>query len=353
MQQTCKTPAVEAGASRNFAWRRVPEAHNRADGSHRQSEIAIAAVARQLLGEPNRHLSQGDKLRWGKHGSLAVDTSRNVFYDFESGTGGGSNQLVERVLHCDWRARNDWLASHGFRQPWQPGMQPGPHFHITTSDKTDKTDKTPAVATEPNERALEIWQTARPVEGTLAERYLAQRSFSVWTPDPLPLRFCQRLKWRCGVKPALLVPAHNVQTGELQALQAALLRPDGSKVERENIGSLKGAAFMLSPVGTSRRLMLCEGAEDALLLQQRFGVPMPVWATFGTSGLSGFPVLPSIERLVIMADNDPPSARQPLGAGVAAAQSCERRWRAAAKQVEVYRTTRVKDIGDLLREGAQ
>ena len=54
----------------------------------------IEPVARALLGEPNERLSKPDELRFGTHGSVAVDLTKGTFYDHESNYGGGVLDLV-------------------------------------------------------------------------------------------------------------------------------------------------------------------------------------------------------------------------------------------------------------------
>ncbi len=52
-------------------------------------------VARHLLGEPNRHLSSKEQLRFGTNGSLAVEIGgekAGTFYDHEHDVGRGSSQ---------------------------------------------------------------------------------------------------------------------------------------------------------------------------------------------------------------------------------------------------------------------
>jgi len=59
-------------------------------------------VAARLLGEPNRRLSKPPKdIRYGNHGSLAIDLSNGCFFDHENGCGGGVIDLVASQLNCD------------------------------------------------------------------------------------------------------------------------------------------------------------------------------------------------------------------------------------------------------------
>jgi len=71
-------------------------------------------VAERLLGEPNKRLSKGNRLRFGRRGSLAVDLLKGVWFDHEAGHGGGPLGLIRRERHCDEEGAIAWLRSEGF-----------------------------------------------------------------------------------------------------------------------------------------------------------------------------------------------------------------------------------------------
>ena len=73
-----------------------------------------AAVARELLGEPNKQLSSKEELRFGSHGSLAVDVKAGTVYDHEAGEGGGVLWLIERRTGHGGGAAIEWLRDHGY-----------------------------------------------------------------------------------------------------------------------------------------------------------------------------------------------------------------------------------------------
>lgn len=82
------------------------------------SSEQISAVAVALLGAPNRHLSTRHQLRFGSHGSLAVDLSgerAGCWYDHEHGTGGGLVQLIRERKGLDEAAALRWIGDQGVR----------------------------------------------------------------------------------------------------------------------------------------------------------------------------------------------------------------------------------------------
>jgi len=56
----------------------------------------MAAVARELWGEPNRHLSTRSEPRWGTQGARVVDAEGGTWNDHEVKAGGGVIDLIGR-----------------------------------------------------------------------------------------------------------------------------------------------------------------------------------------------------------------------------------------------------------------
>mgnify|MGYP006269481329 CR=1 FL=1 len=74
----------------------------------------MEAVARQLLGEPNRALSSPLELRWGSRGSLSADLKKGTFFDHERGEGGGVLDLIARETGLRGREAVEWMRERGF-----------------------------------------------------------------------------------------------------------------------------------------------------------------------------------------------------------------------------------------------
>src|SRR3954452_1634978 len=77
----------------------------------------MGPVAKLLLGEPNRKLSNGRRLRYGNHGSLSVDLDAGTWFDHEGKVGGGVLDLVRRQLRCDRHGALDWLHQNADLEP--------------------------------------------------------------------------------------------------------------------------------------------------------------------------------------------------------------------------------------------
>jgi hypothetical protein len=76
----------------------------------------IGDIARRLLGEPNKALSTRTTLRFGNHGSIAVEVSgpkRGQWYDHEHEVGGGSWEMLHIIGGFDNGRAEEWLRDHG------------------------------------------------------------------------------------------------------------------------------------------------------------------------------------------------------------------------------------------------
>ncbi len=78
----------------------------------------VEPVVRILYGEPNREFTKaGIELRWGNHGSLAVDLKKQVWFDHEQDEGGGVLDLLARDMGFSKGEGLSWLKEKGFDVP--------------------------------------------------------------------------------------------------------------------------------------------------------------------------------------------------------------------------------------------
>merc|ERR1711933_652864 len=69
-------------------------------------------IARDLLGEPNKRLSNGRELRYGDHGKIAVRITgekAGTWYDFARGEGGDLFDLVRETRSCSFKESANYL----------------------------------------------------------------------------------------------------------------------------------------------------------------------------------------------------------------------------------------------------
>lgn len=74
------------------------------------------AVARDLFGEPNKHLSTKDELRFGSNGSMSVKVAEGTFFDHEQKIGGGVLWAIEQATGKPVEGGHavQWLRDNGY-----------------------------------------------------------------------------------------------------------------------------------------------------------------------------------------------------------------------------------------------
>src|SRR3954453_9656231 len=68
-------------------------------------------VARPPPGKPKQELPKKKKVRFGSHGSMAIDLEKGTFYDHELGKGGGVLDLIAWETGHMNGAAFDWLRN--------------------------------------------------------------------------------------------------------------------------------------------------------------------------------------------------------------------------------------------------
>ena len=105
---------AKADRSRNATNDLARKAQWNMESEHLRSEVKFKteAIARDLLGEPNKHLSNGKTLCFGEHGKIAVRISgerMGSWFDFSSDKGGDMFALVQDRQGCDFKGAAEYL----------------------------------------------------------------------------------------------------------------------------------------------------------------------------------------------------------------------------------------------------
>ena len=201
------------------------------------------------------------------------------------------------------------------------------------------------------ERALGLWTQAVPITGTLAERYLAETRHIDVTRLPAnhqnSLRFLARCPFGAGPqRPCLLALMGDAESDQPIGIQRIALEVrDGKvhKVDRFALGRV--GVVKLWPAGA--QLVVGEGLETTLAaascIPYRGGPLQPAWSAVSSGGLRRLPIIPGVERLIILVDHDG------NGEGQAAAVTCMERWTRAGRWVVRLTPKRAgADFNDLL-----
>ncbi len=270
-------------------------------------------------------------------GHSAGDRSLSVTFDADAPDG----FLVNSFANDDWQDCRDHVrrllglesfGGNGMREKVMVSVAPRPAIPSPE-------------AVQRREFALSLWQEARQIGGTVAERYLVGRGI-VLTADAFAahaLRFHPACPFRLDSGETVRLPTMlgimtNIETGEFQGVHRTALQADGNGKARvrgldeakKMLGSSKGACVRLSPDdAVTTGLAIAEGIETALAVIGNFGVS-PVWATLSAGTMARFPILPGIECLSIFADNDASNT------GSNAARDCSGRWTSAGRECVIW-----------------
>jgi len=194
-------------------------------------------------------------------------------------------------------------------------------------------------------RAAAIWEETEDAHGTVVETYLASRGLEL-LPGSDVLRFHPRCPWRDQdraetIRVPAMVAAMRALTGDaVTGVHRTRLTDAGVKVDRRMLGIAAGAAIKLDgDTEVTHGLAIGEGVETCLAARQ-LGF-RPVWALASAGAVAGFLVLPGVECLTILGENDASNAR--------AVEACASRWHAANREVTVISPNFGSDMADLIR----
>ncbi|MBX9751424.1 MAG: toprim domain-containing protein, partial [Roseococcus sp.] len=294
----------------------------------------IADLARALHGEPNRDLSSEHQLRFGTHGSVAVEIAgenAGRWFDHEARQGGDGLEMVKQRRSLangaalDWARQ--WLGWPTGRKPRRkasppsPGTDPMPEAApprvdalpaeeipleaIEASDRSGSTKK----AAEDAKRAAKVAEIIAGCEdphGTRVETYLQRRGITA-SPLPPSIRYLPYAYSQYGALVALATDA----TGEVHGLQQIYLTADGRKAPIKVQKRTNKAHDSWSDISTVRMpgrapIILCEGVETALSVWQATG--QESWACLGISNIARAP-LPEGAAVIIARDGDEPNSK--------------------------------------------
>jgi hypothetical protein len=209
--------------------------------------------------------------------------------------------------------------------------------------------ETPADSKAKRRRALQLWRQAKPIDGTLAERYLAEhRGIDLAAlPDAASsLRFHPHCPFGPATRhPCLIALRRDVFSDEPVSIHRVALTPDAEKIDRRMLGS--GGVVKLFPA--TDHLIVGEGIETTLAAATRITrwgrLLQPAWSAVAVGVLATLPPISGVEHLIILVDNDV------NGAGQAAALRCAETWSRAGRSVVRLTPKRAgMDFNDLVRE---
>ena len=171
--------------------------------------------------------------------------------------------------------------------------------------------------------------------GSIAEQYLDETRHIDVTKLPADIHRALRFHPRCVFGPGTYLPClialmrDPLTDAPVGIQRIALERRNGriEKIDRRMLG--RAGVVKLWPATST--LVVGEGLETVLAAATRIPHPgrplVPAWAALSSKQLAALPVIPGVERLVLLVDNDSNQEGQTAAARLAT------RWRAAGRLV--------------------
>ena len=299
----------------------------------KQNMSAFADDVFSSLGEDcDRASSSAMERRYGKKGHISVNLKTGAWIDYkDSEMSGGPLHMLTKLKGLSFKEAIDYGAS------WAGLSQAeGPHLRLS-QEKQQK-----LISQEPKEEDLEkdqkvriqkakaLWDKGRPIQGSLAERYLREHR-KIEGNLPSDLRYLPHFKVYSRENgesedrseqsyPCLMAVARSPQ-GEITAIQLTFLNSETATkadlpVAKRSFGVLKRSAVTLQEEKDSNVLFVAEGVETALSLKEA-GVKGTIKATLGLSNIkrltpedpfNGSSLNGNLTQIVVCADHDPPDS---------------------------------------------
>lgn len=237
----------------------------------RIEDIAVAA-----FGEKNKAMSSGRELRFGSKGSKAVQLigeRRGSWFDHEADEGGGPLDLLKH--HPGFSGDPYTFASHLFSL----SVEDAPHTPPKEKPKPNGQRNTHAEKTDAEklDQVLTLIKSAKPLQGTWGEKYLAGRGIS---------RMPGAEHFVFGKEPwsdyPCLVAIVRDRGGEIVGCQKIYLEKDKKApidIQKRTSGRTKYGCVKLEGEGPPA---FCEGPETGLSIWQATG--RETWILTGSLG---------------------------------------------------------------------
>lgn len=226
--------------------------------------------------------------------SLYVNDEKGAYYCHGCAASGDVVQFVmasEGVGFLDALEMISSGSSFGFHSPALPSK--------------------PSKASDNAMWAKDIWRSAQPIAGTIAEKYLARRGIDLrLLHRQLPLRFAWlKCKGLPGEHPTLVAGFTDL-SGDVTSIQRIFLTRDGQKINVE-FPSVDAKQCLGSSIGDAVKfgddtdnIILAESVEDGLSLAQALP-DQTVWAVAGATKIPKVILPPGCATVIIAPDNDP------------------------------------------------
>lgn len=323
-------------------------------------------ITKDLLGEPNRKLSNGKELRYGEHGKLAVrigGEKSGTWYDFSESKGGDMFSLVQHTKSSDFKEAADYLRSSvGMVSSARPNLQLV-YDHESRDNFTDAHKAKKAQEAEDRQKIKytnDLHARSKDINSkNVAHRYLTSER-GITCDLGTDIKTAGIYDKGAGKNfPALVAFARNSE-GNITGGQRLLLDgKTGTKanvdIARKSFGSISGSFVEISQPNNEKGnfTIIAEGLETALSVNQSLrehnnitnGTKVKLLCSLGISNIKNYS--PSkAEKIIIAADNDRQNAIT-----AKTIENAKAELQAKGAIVEIVRPEVQGDFNDMLKSG--
>ncbi len=250
-------------------------------------------------------MSHTRELRYGKKGSFVytIQGSRGgKWHDFETGEGGDLFSLVRRELKLnEFKDQLDYVAafyglSHDREWVEKARIKEDTPVDLKDSKVEDNLDH------KKQERVNKAYEISKPLEGTLAERYLREHRKIEGNLPPSLRCIPYYGKEKLPALVAFATDVHGKRTGmQVTYLDSQTAKKANVDVNKRSYGKIGGASVVIQK--GSGLLFVAEGVETALSISSAVPKDSSVLAVLGVSNFKNLTIEKG-QRIIICADND-------------------------------------------------
>jgi DNA polymerase I-like protein with 3'-5' exonuclease and polymerase domains len=200
------------------------------------------------------------------------------------------------------------------------------------------------------EQGLALWQVAKPIGGTPAERYLVETrklDLAMLSDLGAVLRFHPHCPFDGARHPCLVALFRDADSDAPAGIHRIALTADADKIGRMMLGSWPYPRAIKLRAGGAE-LIIGEGIETTIAGGMVLGRPTAaLWAMGSARAIGHLQPIAGIERLTVLVD------RERSGVGIDNARRCATRWRDAGREVTLLIPHHDDaDFNDLIRSRA-
>ncbi|WP_341788960.1 AAA family ATPase [Rickettsia endosymbiont of Lasioglossum villosulum] len=293
-------------------------------------------IGRNLLGSPNKHLSNSQVLRWEKDGKIVMrigGSKAGRWYDFSKGEGGDLFTLVQREKNCDFveakKYLQDMVGVSNNSKLLEDKIKEQFDQKVKNQDQQAKYAEISKI-----KRAEELYEKSDSIiymtPNNIAKKYLLEHRGikKILTGYQLNNDLRTNMMWDSNSKqyyPALIAFARN-KDGNITGGQSIYLNKDTNnkadiEVNKRSFGRIRGSFVEINKNNEQQNVqsrnvqsstdgnnsvsnitIIAEGVETALSIAEA-GIKGKILCSLGVSNIRNYEPIKG-ERIIIAADND-------------------------------------------------